>query len=126
MSPYLSDGLGLVSLLGIVGSNTLGLDPLGLSILLLIVRAKEVDFIVVLLSSRGGSLTTEEGLTGSAGSREIGVLSTVRLDVLVPPGNSRVGSGVRGGRNGLEDDDVSLGGGVTVVGGILHQQKRSI
>ena len=115
---YLSDGLGLVGLLGIVGSDALGLDPLGLSILLLIVRAEEIDFIVVLVSS---GLTTEEGLAGSAGSREIGVLSSVRLDVLVPSGNSRAGSGVRGGRNGLEDDDVSLGGGVAVVGGIPYQ-----
>lgn len=128
---YLGDGLGLVGLLGGVRSNALSLDPLGLSILL-IVGAEEIDFVVVLIgSSSGGSiLTTDEGLTGGAGSSKIGVLSSVGLDVLVPPGNVGVGSSIRSSLDGLENKDVGLGRGITAfiirVLNLIVSRKRSV
>ena len=103
--------LGLVGLLGVVRSNTLSLDALSLSIIL-VVGAEEVDFFIVLLllSCRGS--TAEEGLAGGAGTGQGGELGLVGLDVSVPAGDGggrlRVGSG--GDR--LEDDDVRLRGDV--------------
>ena len=108
----LGDRLGLRSLLRIVGSNALGLDALGLGVLLL-VGAEEVDLIVVLLRGRSSSRAAEEGLAGGAGTGQGGELGLVGLDVSVPAGDGggrlRVGSG--GDR--LEDDDVCLRRGVS-------------
>ena len=77
LNTHLGNGLGLISLFSIVRSNALGLDAFSLGVVSLIVRAKEIDFIVVLLflngsSSSGGGLATgaQEGFTGSAGSGE--------------------------------------------------------
>ena len=104
----LGDRLRLRSLLRVVGSDTLGLDALGLRILL-VVGAEEVDLIVVLLRGRSSSRAAEEGLAGGAGTGQGGELGLVGLDVSVPAGDGggrlRVGSG--GDR--LEDDDVGLG-----------------
>lgn len=52
-------GLGLVGLIRLVSRNTLSLDPLCLRIVLL-VRAEEIDIVVVLLSldCRGDSRCT--------------------------------------------------------------------
>jgi len=50
----LGDCLGLVRLLGGILSDTLSLDPLGLRVLF-VVRAKQVNLVVVFFSSRGRS-----------------------------------------------------------------------
>ena len=55
-SAHLGDGLGLSGLLSVVGSDTLGLDALSLSVLL-IVGAEEVDIVVILLLVIGASPT---------------------------------------------------------------------
>lgn len=111
--------LGLVGLLGLVLGDTLGLESLCL-LVNLVVRAEQVEVVVVLSgSSRGGGGGSRSrravlgvGLGGVTG--EGGVLSLVGLDVLVPAGGVRVGGGVRGGRERLEDGNVGLRRGVAV------------
>ena len=49
----LGDRLGFFRLLGGVLSDTLGLDPLSLRVLF-IVRAKQVNLVVIVFSSRSG------------------------------------------------------------------------
>jgi len=48
----LGDCLGLVRFLGGIRSDTLGLDPLGLRVLF-VIRAKQVNLVVVFFSSGG-------------------------------------------------------------------------
>ena len=103
----LGDCLGLVGLLFVVGSNTRSLKLLGLGILFLI-RPEEIDLIVLLSSSRGWCTIAEEGLASRAGARKRIVLSRVRLDVLVPPGDVGVGRSIRLSADRLEYDDVGL------------------
>ena len=50
----LGDRLGFIRFLGSIRSDTLGLDPLGL-LVLFVVRAKQVDIIIIIFSSRGRS-----------------------------------------------------------------------
>lgn len=112
---HLGGNLGLVSLLCLIGSNALGLDALGLGILLLVIRAEEVDLIIILFSllSCRCSSRAKEGLAGGARAREGPELSSVGFDVGVP--TVHVGErSVRGSSNGLEDDNVGLGGGISV------------
>ena len=111
---YFGNGLGLVSLLGVVCGNTFSFELLSFSILLLI-RSKEIDIILAgilfLLPSwgwSGGNLTGEDG-TGTAGAGEGGELSLVGLDVLVPAGN--VGVAQILGKS-LENGNVGLRWGV--------------
>jgi hypothetical protein len=71
---YFSDGLGLVGLFCVVGSDTFSLELLGFSILLLVLP-KEIEIVItslLFLRSRsmfGSSLTGEDG-AGTAGTRE--------------------------------------------------------
>ena len=117
---HLGDGLGLVGFLGGVLSNTLSFDPLSLFILLF-VGSEEIDLVVILSSCGSGCLlATDEGFTSGAGSGEIGMLSAVRSDVLVPPGYGGVSRSIGGSPNGLEDGDVCLRRGITVL--ILEQK----
>lgn len=114
----LGDSLGLVRLLGLVSSDTLSLDPLSLSILL-IVRAEEVDIVFIFSSSRGGSrsraTSTTEELGGSfLVTRESGVLGFPRLDVLVPTGGVGVLGGRGSGAKGGVYTNISLRGLVAV------------
>lgn len=110
--------LGLVGLLGLVLGDTLGLESLGL-LVNLVVRTEQVEVVVLVSGSRGGGggrsrrAVLGVGLGGVTG--EGGVLSLVGLDVLVPAGGVRVGGGVRGGRERLEDGNVGLRRGVAVV-----------
>ncbi|KAL2279417.1 hypothetical protein FJTKL_13487 [Diaporthe vaccinii] len=120
----LGGGLRLALLLLAVLGQTLLTDTGGLSILLLVVGAEQVDIVVVI--SGGGGLGGVQGdlsdlravggvwLGGIAG--EGGELGLVRGDVLVPPGGVGVLGGVRGGGDGLEGGNVGLGGGVAVGG----------
>jgi hypothetical protein len=101
----LGDSLRLVGFLCVVGSNTLGLDSLGLSIVF-VIGAKEVDIVIVLGSGSRSSLRTAyKGLTGLAGAGERIKLSGIGLDVIVPP--RRVG-GRWGLREELEEVNISL------------------
>lgn len=110
--------LGLVGLLGLVLGDTLGLESLGL-LVNLVVRTEQVEVVVLVSGSRGGGggrsrrAVLGVGLGGVTG--EGGVLSLVGLDVLVPAGGVRVGGGVGGGRERLEDGNVGLRRGVAVV-----------
>ena len=108
----LGSHLGLVGLLGVVRSNTLSLDALGL-LINLIVGTEQVDLVVIVifLSLGGSGGTTEEGLASSTRTGERVELGLVRLDVVVPAGHA--GEGCSGGRGDrLEDGDIGLGRGV--------------
>lgn len=107
----LSNRLRLLGLLLVVGLNTRLLQRLGLRVILL-VRAKQVDLIVVRLGGRGCSSSAGEGLAGLATAGERGELGLVRLDVLVPARDGRVRRGVRCGAELGEDVDVCLRGRV--------------
>ena len=114
MRSHLRNSLRLRSLLCRVRSNTLRLDALGL-LVHLVVGAKEIDLIVVVLSSSRGSGRADERLAGSAGAGQGVELGGVGLDVRVPARDVWVGRG--GGRGGdrLEDGDVGLGRDVAMV-----------
>ena len=107
----LGDGLRLRGLLRVVGSETLRLDALSLRILLLI-GTEEVDLVIVLLSRGGSSSSAEEGFASGARAREGVKLGSIRLDVCEPARDIRVGLGRRSLRDGLEDDDIRLGGDI--------------
>jgi hypothetical protein len=130
-----SDGneLGLVGLLGVVGSDALSLEGLSSRVLLLVVGAEEVK-VLVLLSS-GGSSGGGGGL-GGGGDGESLVLGGVGLDVLVPASKGGVLGSVGGRGERLEDLNVGLRGGEAVDGeqgqynalivvvGVVARQKR--
>ena len=112
---HLGNGLGLSSLLCVVGSDTLSLDPLSLGILL-IVGTEEVNVLIIVLlllsggsGSSRGSGGTEESITGGGGAREGVELGLVGLNVCVPAGD--VGEDLRLVKS-LEDGNVGLGGSV--------------
>lgn len=106
----LGSDLGLVSLLRVVRSDTLRLDALCI-LINFIVRAEQVDLIVVILS-RGSSRTTEESFAGRAGTRERVELGLVGFDVVEPARYAREGRSRRRS-NRLEDGDIGLGRGVS-------------
>lgn len=118
----LGNGLGLGSLLLLVGSKTLLTDAGSLGILLLVVGAEQVDIVVVLsgistLSGVDGEVARlgtvgRVGLGGVTG--EGGELALVGGDVLVPSGGVGVLVGSRGGAEGLEDGNISLRGAVAI------------
>lgn len=118
----LGNGLGLGSLLLFVSSKTLLTDADSLGILLLVVRAEQVDIIVVLLSSstlsRVDGEVTRLRAVGGVGlgriTRESGKLALIRGDVLVPSGGVGVLVGDRRGADGLVDGDISLRGAVAI------------
>lgn len=107
-------GRALGGLLLVVGGDTLGLDALALGVLLLVVRAEEVDVVLVLLllSAGRGRGAAEERLGGGSVSRERRELRLERLDVRVPAGRVRVLGGRRGRLESGEDAGVSLRGRV--------------
>ena len=110
---YLSNGLRLVGLLGVVCGNAFGFKLLSLSILILI-RSEKIDIIIagllfLLLSGSGSGLTSEDG-TGAARTGEGGELSLIGFDMFVPAGDVGV-SQILG--KSLEDGNVSLRWGVT-------------
>lgn len=92
---HFSDGLGLVGLLRVIFSNTLGFDSLGLSVVLFVFSEKIDIFVISLLLLfflflRGGRL--RGGLTGEYGTRAAGTgegreLGLVGFDVFVPAGD---------------------------------------
>ena len=108
---HLGDGLGLLCLLRVVRGDALGLEALRLGVLLL-VASKEVDLIVVRLSSLRRGLRGNEGFAGLRGAGEGGVLRGVRLDVVIPSRAVGELGRVRRGAERLEDVDVRLRGGV--------------
>ena len=121
---YFSDGLGLVSLLGVVCSDTLSFEFLSFSIIFLI-RSEEIDIVVTGLLSllcRGGGSITGEDCTGTAGTGEGGELSLVGLDMLVPAGDIGV-SQILG--KSLEDGNIGLRWGVTDKEGQRSSQFQS-
>ena len=110
----LGSGAGaLGSLLLVVLGNTLSLDALSL-LVDLVVRAEEVNVVVIVVTASSG--------TGEEGAKELGslglvaserlVLSLVGGDVLEPAGNVSVLVSVGGRADGLVDGNVSLRGGV--------------
>jgi hypothetical protein len=126
----LGGGLGPLGLLllAVLGQALLA-DADSLRVLLLVVAAEEIDVLVVVLLGGGGlgrvqgdlgdfGAVDGVGLGGIAGERGEVVLE--RGDVLVPAGRVGVLGGVGGRAQGLEGDDISLRGGVAVVG------KRSV
>lgn len=123
----LGSRLGLALLLLAVLGQTLLTDTGSLGILLLVVRAEQVDIIVLLLGSGGlggvqgdlRGLGAVDGVRLGGIAREGGELRLVRLDVLVPPGGVGVLGSVGGGGDGLEDGNISLGGVVSSGGGWL-------
>lgn len=118
-SANLGDRLRLVGLLSLVSCNTLCLELLSLSVLLLVIGSKQVDLIVVLSLSfgrSGRSGRANEGLASGAGARESLELGGVRLDVGVPAADGGV-LRLRSRRDRLEDENVGLGGGVPGNGG---------
>lgn len=116
----LGNSLGLGSLLLTVSSETLLTDPDSLGILLLIVRAEQVNIVVVVLSSSTlGGVDGEVARLGAIGrvglggvTGEGGELALVAGNVLVPAGGVGVLVGGRGGGESLEDGDISLRGAV--------------
>lgn len=120
----LGGNLGLGSLLLAVGSQTLLTDTGSLGILLLVVRAEQVDIIVV-LSGGGlggvqgdlGDLRAVDGVGLAGIALEGGELILVCGNVLVPTGSSRVLGGVGSLLEGLEDGDVGLAGREAIFGG---------
>lgn len=116
----LGSGLGLALLLLAVLGETLLTDTLSLGIFLLIIRAKQVDVVVVVVGSRGlggvqgdlGGVGAVDGVGLGGITRESGKLILVGGDVLVPPSGVGVLGRVGGGGDGLEGHDVGLGSGV--------------
>lgn len=111
----------LSSLLSSVLSKSLLLQLLSLVIDLIVVRAKEIDIIVLLLSSRGSglggsgrgssrgsSLAKVRGLGGLV-TREGDELRSVSLDVGVPAGGVGELGSIGGRADSLEDNNISLG-----------------
>lgn len=123
----LGSRLGLALLLLAVLSQTLVPDTGRLRILLLVVRAEQVDILVVVVSSSSGGLGRVQGDLGGIGAvdgvglggvaGEGGELGLEGRNVLVPAGGVGVLGRVGGGGDGLEDGDVGLGGVVAVGGG---------
>jgi hypothetical protein len=113
-------GLGLL-LLTVLGQTLLA-DAGGLSILLFLVAAEQVDIVVVLLSRRGLGRV-------QSGSDDVGTVDGIRLsritgkrcefvivtsDVLVPTRSMRVLGSLRGSAQGLEDGHIGLGRRVAI------------
>jgi hypothetical protein len=81
----LGNGLGLAGFLLGVLRDTLSLETFSFGVIF-VITSEEIDFIVVIRSSRGrSSRTTQECLTSGAGAGERGKLGTIRFDVGVPP-----------------------------------------
>lgn len=122
-------GLGLALLLLAVLGETLLTDTFGLGILLLVVRAKQVDIIIILGGSRGlggvqgdlGGIRAVDGVGLGSIARESSELILVGGDVLVPPSGVGVLGRIGGGGEGLEGDNVGLGGRVAREGEIKKQ-----
>ena len=131
-----NDGLGsrldLAGLLLVVLGETLGLDPLGL-LVHLVVTAEQIDIVVVVLSGLGslGRVDGQLGLLRAVGgvvlgwvTGERGELGLPGEDVVVPA--PCVGVLLRGGSSLqlLEDLDIGLRGGVAIEQGQLVQTER--
>lgn len=118
----LGSDLGLVLLLLAVLGQTLLTDTDGLGILLLVVRAEQVDIVVVLgggglggVQGDLGDLRAVDGVGLAGIALEGGELILECSNVLVPASSSRVLGGVGSLLEGLEDGDVGLGGRVAGV-----------
>lgn len=118
----LGGGLGLALLLLAVLGEALLTDAGSLGVLLLVVGTEEVDILILLLGGGGGGLGGVEGHLGDVGAvdgvglagitGEGGELLLVGGDVLVPTGSVGVLGGIGSGAQGLEDDNIGLGGRV--------------
>ncbi|KAI7498817.1 hypothetical protein KC357_g166 [Hortaea werneckii] len=114
--------------------QTLLLDPLSLLILFLVVRAEEVDLVVVSGSVRGlgrvgGELVRLRAVGGVLLGRvawQGGEFGLEGLDVLVPAVGVGVVLRLRGGLDGLEGLDVGLGGGVAGDAGLVSAALHGI
>jgi hypothetical protein len=123
----LGGGLGLALLLLAVLGQALLTDAGSLGVLLLVVGTEKVDVLILLLLSSGGGLGGVQGDLSDVGAvdgvglagiaRQGGELVLVRGDVLVPAGRVGVLGGIGGSAQGLEDDGISLRGGVAAVAG---------
>lgn len=123
----LGSELGLVVLLLLVLSKALLTDASSLGVLLLVVRAEQVDIILVLLGGGGlggvhGELSGLRSVDGVGLGRitgEGGEVALVGGDVLVPSGGVGVLLGIRSGLKSLEGGNVGLGrsGAVPIVSG---------
>lgn len=105
--------------------QTLLLDSLALLILFLVVRAEEVDLVVVSvrgLGRVGGELVRLRAIGGvllGGVTWQGGEFGLEGLDVLVPAVGVGVVLRLRGGLDGLEGLDVGLGGGVAGEAGLV-------
>lgn len=113
----------LGSLLGTVLSKTLLLQLLGL-LIDLVVRAKEVDVVVVLSGGRSGGSLRAVGRGLLLVARERRELRLVRSNVLVPAGSVGVLLSIGGGANSLEDGNIGLRGGSAVVSLQIGKEKK--
>jgi hypothetical protein len=129
----LGSGLYLASLLLVVLSKTLGLEPLVLRILLLVAAAEKINLIILLLSSSGCLSGVEGELSGLRAVSSVvlggvtgkgGELRLPGEDVVVPSPGVGVLLGCGDGLDLLEDLDIGLGRGVAVP--LLETQSRRI
>lgn len=118
----LGSDLGLVLLLLAVLGQTLLTDTDSLGILLLVVRAEQVDIVVVLgggglggVQGDLGDLRAVDGVGLAGLALEGGELILECSNVLVPASGGGVLGGVGSLLEGLEDGDVGLGGRVAGV-----------
>lgn len=125
----LRGGLGLVLLLLLVLSQALLADPGRLLILLLVIAAEEVD-VLLRLGVLGGVDGQLLGLRAVAAVRlggiagEVGEITLVRGDVLVPARRVGVLLGVRGGLDGLVNGNISLRGRVASSSIVSHATSK--
>lgn len=114
----LGNSLGLGLLLLLVLGQSLITDTGSLGILLLVVRTEQVDIVVLLglLGGLGGvdghlgDIRAVGSVGGSGITRESGEVALITGNVLVPSGSVRVLLGIRGARESLVGDDISLRG----------------
>lgn len=107
----LSSGFGLSSLLRVVSGDTLGLDTFSIGVFL-VVRAEQINLIIVLFIFGSSSSRANEGIAGPARTGKSIELGCVGLDVLVPAGHADE-RGIRLRSDGLEDSDIGLRGSVS-------------
>ena len=107
--------LGFCGLLRVVGSNTLCLHPLSLSIIIFVLT-EEVNFVFVLvLGSRRRSVARpiSERLPGFARSCQRSMLGRIRFDMGEPSRCMGICRRIRCRRESCEDVDISLRRGVS-------------
>ena len=104
---HFSSSLGFARFLGIVSSNTLSFQFFSLGILLLVI-AKEVNFVVVVVGCGCGSGSRSESLACRTRSGKRAMFRCVRLDVNVPPCSVRVFGRIRCRADLVEYMDIGL------------------